>query len=271
MSDRDKHVMCAKPWPPCEDPFDKRRWIISEKLDGMRAVWRQDSSTKEYGLYTRTGKCLDIPPWFTDGFPQKQLDGELYIGPKQFQKLMSLIKRKTKKEDEWFQEGLRFHVFDAPDAPNTSKKYTERIEEVRKLKDAKFLQKHPASGCNNQDDLKTFLHNVEAKGGEGVMLRDCDGVHQIGRSNYLFKLKSYGDAEADVIDHIGDKSNPDRIVALRCRTSAESPTTFLCSTGYCHDKKLLPGTNTRITFRCLSWSSDGLPVFPVYHRIFEDS
>ena len=47
---------------------------MSEKLDGVRAYWNGEN------LYTRNGKHLYPPEWFTAKLPKGfALDGELWI------------------------------------------------------------------------------------------------------------------------------------------------------------------------------------------------
>jgi DNA ligase-1 len=56
--------------------------LMSEKLDGMRAVWDGE------GLYSRTGKPVSAPPSFFEQLPPGfALDGELFLGRKRFQVL----------------------------------------------------------------------------------------------------------------------------------------------------------------------------------------
>ena len=47
-------------------------WMVSEKLDGIRAYW--DGSN----LLTRQGKIINAPKYFTQNLPSFALDGELY-------------------------------------------------------------------------------------------------------------------------------------------------------------------------------------------------
>ena len=53
---------------------DVSLFLVSEKLDGVRAYW--DGKV----LRTRNGNTINAPGWFTDGFPDRALDGELWIG-----------------------------------------------------------------------------------------------------------------------------------------------------------------------------------------------
>ena len=47
-------------------------WIMSEKLDGIRAYWDGEK------LQTRKGKKIYAPKWFLKNFPKFELDGELW-------------------------------------------------------------------------------------------------------------------------------------------------------------------------------------------------
>ena len=71
-------VSLAAKWKPSINPTG---YLMSEKLDGMRAYWcgRQ--------LWTRSGLPIVTPEWFTTGFPADvELDGELFLGRKLFGK-----------------------------------------------------------------------------------------------------------------------------------------------------------------------------------------
>ena len=72
-----------------EIPANVTGWWVSEKLDGVRAIWTGTA------LLTRNGKRLNAPKWFTDSMPDIRLDGELWMGRGTFDKLVSTIQRKT--------------------------------------------------------------------------------------------------------------------------------------------------------------------------------
>jgi len=46
-------------------------WCVSEKLDGVRAIWNGEK------LHFRSGKLTSAPDWFTENFPEQLMDGEL--------------------------------------------------------------------------------------------------------------------------------------------------------------------------------------------------
>lgn len=89
-------------------------WFVSEKLDGMRALWdggvsrgmpksevpwANTSKDGRYvtppistGLWTRLGNVIHAPDWWLDRLPSIPMDGELYIGRNTRQLLMSIVK-----------------------------------------------------------------------------------------------------------------------------------------------------------------------------------
>jgi hypothetical protein len=56
------------------DGIDVPDYWISEKLDGVRAVWDGRA------LRFRSGNPVPAPQWFLDGLPAEALDGELWLG-----------------------------------------------------------------------------------------------------------------------------------------------------------------------------------------------
>ena len=74
-------VLAAEPVPPTlllaeryHGNIDVSRYWISEKLDGVRAIW--DGKTLRF----RSGNPAPAPRWFIDALPRQPLDGELWLG-----------------------------------------------------------------------------------------------------------------------------------------------------------------------------------------------
>jgi len=79
-------------------------WLMSEKLDGVRAIWTGAE------LLSRNGNKFFAPEWFTAQLPKGVfLDGELFMGRGQFQKTVSAVRKKTAVDLEW--SGVRYCVF----------------------------------------------------------------------------------------------------------------------------------------------------------------
>jgi DNA ligase-1 len=63
-------LLLAERW---DGVSDLAGWLMSEKLDGVRAYW-----TGEVFL-SRQGTLLHAPDWFCTGLPNEPLDGEFWI------------------------------------------------------------------------------------------------------------------------------------------------------------------------------------------------
>ena len=53
-------------------------WVMSEKLDGIRAYW--DGTH----LISRGGKIIHVPKWFTKNYPLFEIDGGLWTKREDF-------------------------------------------------------------------------------------------------------------------------------------------------------------------------------------------
>ncbi len=95
-------LLLAQTWDNATDLTD---WWMSEKLDGVRAFWDGQQ------FLSRQGNLFHAPGWFVAGLPDEPLDGELWIGRKQFQRTVSIVRRQD-QSDLW--KEVRFLVFDAP-------------------------------------------------------------------------------------------------------------------------------------------------------------
>jgi len=192
------NVMLAETYKPELLP-DPRGWYISEKLDGVRCYWNGSA------MYTRNKNAFYPPDWFKKELPADMaLDGELWSGRSDFQKIVSIVRRQD-KNDEW--KKIKFMVFDAP---NLKKPFSKRLEAIEK-KLAKLHKESPASAdvvqlhehriCEGYPQLMTELDEVCDAGGEGVMLREPNSLYENKRSTNLLKVKKFEDAEATVIGH----------------------------------------------------------------------
>ena len=102
------------------DDVDPAAYWVSEKLDGVRALW--DGRVLRF----RSGQPIAAPQWFLDGLPRAALDGELWIGRRSFEQLSGVVRKQQAVDDEWRQ--VRYMVFEMPEAPGS---FTERIARIR--------------------------------------------------------------------------------------------------------------------------------------------
>jgi len=157
-----------------EIPADVTGWWVSEKFDGVRAIW---TGTR---LLSRNGRDFRPPPWFTQGLPNRRLDGELWMGRGTFDQLVSTIQRKG---SDW--AGVRFMVFDLADSGT----FEERNEELQSMR----LPAHCHPAHHRQLAGNMDLFGIEAdivnKGGEGCVIRRPGCEYRPGRMGDVIKVK----------------------------------------------------------------------------------
>jgi len=245
-------VLLAHKW---EGDTDLTGWWLSEKLDGVRAYW--DGAR----FISRLGNAFFAPAWFTAGLPTTPLDGELWVGRKQFQKCVSIVRRQDGGE-QW--KEVRFIVFDAPGHELPFEGRVEYLNALLNGGKVAYAEAHTHARCESVIHLKEELARVEALGGEGLMLRQPGSRYEAGRSQTLLKVKTFHDAEGRVVGHEDGKGkHKGRLGAL----VVEMPdgTRFNVGTGFSDkERESPPPIGSIITYRYQELTNDGVPRFPTY-------
>ncbi|MCP4136437.1 MAG: DNA ligase [bacterium] len=247
-------LLLAHSW---KEDIDIAGWIMSEKLDGVRAYW--DGKT----FYSRQGNEYCAPDWFTKDLPSFPLDGELWVGRKMFQKTVSIVRRMDAGK-QW--EDVRYVVFDAL---NRKEGFEDRVEFLKKY----FADNNPAYAsfleqevCRDTAHMREELKRVEDLGGEGLMLRKPGSLYEKGRSSTLLKVKTFHDAEAIVIEHVkGKGKHKGSMGALK--VVAKGGVEFSVGTGFTdEERKNPPPIGALITYRYQELTDGGVPRFPSFLR-----
>lgn len=170
-------------------PSDITGWYMSEKLDGIRALWNGSV------LYSRTKKVFHAPQWFKDALPKvkEHLDGELYIGRAKFEETQSIVMKKVPIDEEW--KRITFMCFDIVN----DKVFEERYKLYSKLKTNRHFKVVEQEKVTSQKQFEGKFASITKKKGEGVMLRDPKSKYEQKRSKSLVKVKPKRDAEAIVV------------------------------------------------------------------------
>lgn len=246
----------AREWPPGADPAG---FLVSEKLDGVRAVW--DGRRLRF----RSGLPIAAPRWFLERLPEQPLDGELWLGRGRFEALAGLVRRAQPDEAGW--RALQYQVFELPagDGP-----FAARAESLRRLcAQAGFaaLQALPQSPVADRRDLARRLAAVVAAGGEGLVLHQADAPLADGRAPGLFKHKPQHDAEAVVLAHLPGQGRLDGLLgALQVRDERRG-TVFALGSGLRDaERQQPPPPGSRVTYRHRGYTADGVPRFATYLR-----
>lgn len=192
-----------------KEDIDVKGWVVSEKYDGIRAVWDGKN------LISRSGKKFNAPKFWFENFPNFKIDGELWTARNDFENLSSIVRDKI-PDKEW--NNVKFMIFDVPDAKG------DLFSRIEVLKD--FLDKNPNNfikiikqiSVNSNKDVKKYFNDVIQKGGEGVVVRDPKEPYVNKRSNKILKLKQFHDDECEVIKiNMGNGKYSGKMGSLSCK------------------------------------------------------
>lgn len=236
-------------------------WLISEKLDGVRAYW----NGKE--LISRSGKVFAVPKSFTHGFPPFEIDGELWTTRGDFENIVSIVNSTT--PDQRWQE-IRYHIFEVPHQEGGL------MQRLRVL-DA-WLDKHPKTAiriipqvpCQNGTHLKRLLREVESQGAEGLVVRDPSVEYIDARTSKALKVKSFQDDECQVVGYTqGHGKYAGLVGALLCQL--DNNKTIKIGTGLSVEERTHPPKlGSEVTFKYHGLTKYGNPRFPVFLRMREE-
>ena len=238
---------------------DLSQYLVSEKLDGVRAYWDGKQ------LVSRQGNIFPAPDWFIKNFPEKSLDGELWLARGKFQKLLSIVSKKVAIEEEW--QEIAYYVFDLP---NSSKLFSQRLNIFRRLvnqTNSQYLRAIEQYRIVNHSELMLQLNNIVELGGEGLMLHRADAVYKKGRTRDLLKVKPYYDAEAIVVAHTQGKG---KFLGMLGAILVKTPEgqQFRIGTGFSlEQRRFPPPIGIIITYTYHGKTDRGIPRFASFLRV----
>ncbi|MBT9519335.1 MAG: DNA ligase [Dechloromonas sp.] len=244
------------------EQIDVSRYLASEKLDGVRAIWDGQA------LRFRSGKNINAPDWFIAGLPQQPLDGELWIARGQFERVSGIVRRDIPDDAAWRE--VRYMIFELPGAPGTFSERAEQIRQVVRQANVPWLFEIKQFFPVDRKTLKKRLDEVVRAGGEGLMLHLADAPYETGRSDVLLKVKPWQDAEAVVIGHQPGKGRfAGMLGALKVRTPEGKE--FLLGTGFsAAQRREPPALGAMVTYRYRDLTGGGLPRFASFLRIRDE-
>lgn len=247
--------LLAKTAAPGIDPTG---YLVSEKLDGVRALW--DGTTLRF----RSGRAVAAPAWFTAKLPRTPLDGELWLGRGQFDKLSGMVRKAQPDDAQWQQ--IQYMVFELPSGAG---KFEDRaIELIGIVSRAAWPQLHAVEQFKlaNPAALKAKFKDITALGGEGLMLHLASAPVTNGRSDVLLKLKSQQDAEATVVAHVPGKGKyAGQLGALEVQTAQGQR--FKLGTGLSDEqRKNPPAIGSTVTYTYRDVTPNGIPRFASFYR-----
>ena len=181
------------------ESIDWKNAYVQPKLNGNRCLY------KDGQLYSRGGKVINLPHIIEEihaaGMSDLHLDGELYIHGMPLQQLNSRIKKLQDISTE-----LEYHIYDVVDEANS---FHVRYVEEFDLTACNHFDDHQIQGplwlvptvvVKGLDEVLSLEHQYTEAGYEGAILRHgTEGYETDKRSRKLLKVKTYKDAEAEVV------------------------------------------------------------------------
>ena len=242
--------------------IDPAGWLVSEKPDGVRALW--DGRVLRF----RSGLPIAAPSWFVARLPAEPLDGELWLGRARFETLSGSVRRVQPRDEEWRE--IRYAVFDQPGTAGPFAERASRLQALaRGLAWPQLLAVSQQRLADRQALAARLAEVVRGGGGEGLMLHRADAAWQPGRSDALLKLKPMHDAEALVLGHVAGRGrHAGRLGALRVRS--EEGVEFLLGTGFTdRERDDPPAPGSVVTYRYRGSTAAGVPRFASFVRLRE--
>ncbi len=252
-------VLLAKSAPANIDPAG---YLVSEKLDGVRALWDGKA------LRFRSGRLIAVPAWFSAKLPTTPLDGELWITRGQFDALSGTVRKIKPVDAEW--QRVNYMVFELPAGSGDFKDRALALDSIVNTAAWPQLQAIEQIAIANRATLQAKLDDVVQGGGEGLILHLADAPVATGRSDALLKLKPVQDAEATVVGHVAGKGKYARMTgALAVKTTDGQR--FKLGTGLSDaQRKHPPAIGSSVTYTYRDLTSSGKPRFASFLRVYEN-
>jgi len=251
-------VQLAMPWPPGRSP---QGFWVSEKFDGVRAVW--DGQVLRF----RSGRLIAAPGWFLSALPRVALDGELWMGRGTFDRLSGVVRQTEPDDEAW--RAVNYLVFDMP---GHAAPFAERVAVAQStLAQAQQPWLLPVAQREVKDAraLQALLLDTVRQGGEGLMLHRSDALWQAGRTDALFKFTPENDEEGLVVGHQPGKG---RLVGMTGALLVQmtSGQRFALGAGLSDAlRRDPPPVGAWVTYRYRERTPAGLPRFASFVRVRE--
>ena len=239
--------------------IDVSRYLVSEKFDGVRAVW--DGTTLRF----RSGREVAAPAWFIAKLPGTPLDGELWLARGKFDELSGIVRKAQPVDDEW--QRVSYLIFELPGASGSFAERYARITELVRHTGWGPLQAVEQVRLATRRALDAKLAATVKSGGEGLMLHLAGAPYVTGRSDVLLKMKRLHDTEGVVVAHLPGKG---KYSGMMGALQIEMPDgrRFKLGTGFTDAvRKNPPPPGSTVTYTYRDFTSSGLPRFASFLRV----
>lgn len=239
------------------DGQDVSGWLVSEKLDGVRAYW--DGTN----LLSRSGEIYHAPNWFIQALPDFPLDGELWVGRNQFETTVSIV-RQHQPDQRW--KEVSYQVFDVPEASGGLLQRMTKLTAYLKANPTAHIQPVRQFVLKKTDSLNATLNQVVVQGGEGLVIREPNVAYQPGRTTFAFKFKPKYDDECRVIGYTEGKGKyQGQVGALIC-VNEQNQKLKLGSGLTDAQRRQPPAVGAIVSYQYSGYTAKGWPKHAVFWR-----
>ena len=244
--------------------------FVQPKLDGVRCVVVGNK------LYSRNGNRFPVLPHIENELKLYNknnliLDGELFTDDINFEKIVGLVKKyKKSEEDEKNSLKIYLNVFDYIDSKLPFNKRLINLNQFfEKNKNMKYIKQVKTEECAQEKNIEEFLEKYTKEKYEGLIIRNKSGLYEENtRSVHLQKLKKFIDEEFEIIDYTTpDQGKEVGCVIWICKTKEGKQFSVRPSGNYQERKKLFREAKKYIgkmlTVRYQELTNGHVPRFPV--------
>lgn len=235
-------------------------WLWSEKLDGVRGEW---TGTE---MLTKQGNKLDVPSYFTENFPSFPLSGEIWGGRGTFERTSSIVA--TSGQDKGWNT-LHYGIFDSKNLNLTIEERIERARSWFEKNPSKYVFIIKQQPVVDRTHLQQLLEEIEAGGGEGIVLIRKGSKYKKGRSVDVLKVKNFKDAEGVVVGYVpGKGKHHGRMGSIILELLTDRTIQFKVGTGFSDEQREHPPPiGAIVTFKYTGFYASGKPKFPSFIRV----
>jgi DNA ligase-1 len=238
--------------------IDVSAYMVSEKLDGVRAIW--DGKVMRF----KSGNVVHVPAWFTAGFPEHPLDGELWIARHSFDKVSAAVRRLVPVDQEW--QAITYQVYELPNGFGSFEDRVSALKLSATQANVPWLQVVDQFNLADDNALQLALKDYVGAGSEGLMLHRRDALWQTGRTNALLKLKIILDAEATVVAYEPGKGKYSGLLGALIVEMADGKR-FRLGTGFSDAvRHTPPKLGSTVTYQYRDLTPQGIPKFANFLR-----
>lgn len=242
---------------------------VQPKLDGIRCMGSTELKSRKNKTFTSLPHINNDVICAINKISSNinWLDGELYSDTLSFQEITSIVR---KQDPEPGYDKIEYHVYDCILPYGGHEKFQTfefRLDAIKKI-DGMFpsIKIVETVIVNDQKELMDYVASCVAKGYEGGIVRNANGLYEIDKRSYdLQKIKFFNDGEFEIV---GGKQDKDGGAVFSCRCGnttfdVRPEGTLAQRQEYWQNLQFCLGKFLTVRYFEMTTSSDPVPRFPV--------